>query len=132
MSDAWTIPRVPSSEKARLFYSRAEFRRWKRELEREGGSIFAPAEEFVATPLPEPSEPALQAEAAPPRRQPEAARAAPRVGNKGKLAQVSPLLSSTPNQKPVCDEMKGGKCCPNVKPADRGDSAAPKEPKGVE
>ena len=48
VSDAWTIPQVPSSEKARLFYTRAEFKRWRRELEQEGGSVFAPAEEFVA------------------------------------------------------------------------------------
>ena len=110
MSDAWTIPQVPSSEKARLFYTQAEFKRWGRKLKQEGGSVFAPAEEFMVAPPPVPSKPGPQEEAAPPRRQPEAARAARQDGAKDKLPQASPLLSSTPNQKPVCDKQKGGEC----------------------
>ena len=47
VSDAWTIPRVPSSEKPGLFYTQAEFARWRRELEEEGRGMAAPAEEAV-------------------------------------------------------------------------------------
>ena len=55
-------------------------------------------------PRQEPSEPGLRAEAAPLKRQPEAARAACQVGAEDKLPQVSPPLSHSPNKKPVCEE----------------------------
>ena len=47
VSDAWTIPRVPSSEKPGLFYTKSEYARWRRELEDESRGMAAPAEEVV-------------------------------------------------------------------------------------
>lgn len=135
MSNAWAIHQVPSSKKARLFYIQAEFKRWRNELTQESRNTAAPAKKVITTgnrdivggdiavessdgaakghPQSCPTAGAKRvrpprAEAAPLKRQLEAARAAPQVGAKNKVSQVSSLLSHSPNKNLCVMSRKGG------------------------